>query len=146
MQRKLLIISSMILAAILFTSLSSAYTYRYGYGEDYKQEHYIKKTYNIDGYSYVEKNVQKDPWGEKISYTKITDYDGYNYRYPAYNKVVSYWDTGNKPSWTYVDYSYSDAYNRGYYGSNYYDYYYSPHSYSGSWDWHYSGCRSSYCY
>lgn len=126
---------------ILFIGLVSAADY--GYSNSYT----IKEKYDDYGYSLYQKSNTQTPWGEKTQITQIKDYDAAPYRYnDRYkNPVSDYWKNGPFHGYTatykvsnnyntyntytyhdnsYVDYHYSDSYNRGKTGSQYYDYYY----------------------
>lgn len=118
-------------ALILLSSVVSAYYY-----DDYKREYAVKEKWDDYGYSFYEKNSQKNPWGEKTTYTKIKDYDSYRSSYR--NRALDYWDSGDRgysrtykvintygDDWRHLGYRWNDDYKRGY-PTQYTDYYYHP--------------------
>lgn len=122
-----------VFALILAASLASA---AYYYDGGYKKEYTVKETYDDYGYSYYERNINKDPWGEKTTYTKIKDYDGYRSSYR--NRANDYWNDGPtgysrtyravntyNDDWRYLGNYWNDDYQRTY-PTQYTDYYYHP--------------------
>ena len=139
MNKKLMFVSILAVFAIaIFAVHASAYGY---YGNDYKNEYYQKTSYGYYGQEYVEKQTTSDPWGEKVTYTKITDRDGYGY-YPYRNRVNNYWDYGpygnDYGSPRYLGYSWDDSWRRRVDGSQYHTYYYQPSQYYNGvyYNWH----------
>ena len=145
-------------AIILLSGFASAY----GYYDDYKKEYTVKETWNQDGYSYYEKNTNKNPWGEKTVYTKIEDYDNYRgYSSRSSNPASNYWNDGpNKgysktyrvtergDDWRYLGYAWDDSYRRDMYDTQYHDYYYMPkYYYNGeyyNWEGKEPRCRTGW--
>lgn len=135
-----------IFTILLLASMASA---SYYYDDNYKKEYTVKETYDKYGYTFYEKNAQKDPWGEKTTYTKVKDYNtGY---YNDYNKLYDYWSDGPYKGYSktyktvetrnddtrYLGYGWDDAYRRTVYDSQYHPYYYEPrYFYDGTtYDW-----------
>ena len=130
MQKKALLILLGIFIALSFADLGSAYYY-----DDYAREHVIKEKYDAYGYSYIEKNVNSDPWGKVVTYKQIEDYDNPRSRYR--NRVYDYWDNGpyyGKYARTSGDYYFGyredDSWKRNYYDNDN-DYYYKPNYVTG---------------
>ncbi len=140
MQKRLIFAGIVSLFIIALASTASAYQYDY-YNDGYRSS-YERHTYDAYGHRYEKKEVERDPWGERVNYVRYTDRDGYypyNYRYGS---GPSYYSYGSPSGRSYLGYGYGDSYRRGYYGSQYHDYYYKPY-YTGSY-WN-NRCYDSYC-
>lgn len=115
-------------AFVFVAGIASAYGY---YDDTYKKEYTVKETYDDYGYTFYEKNVDKTPWGEKTTYTKVKDYDGRVN--PHRNRVNDYWSDGPYKGYSkkqYLGYAWDDSYQRTLHDTQYNDYYYKPRYYS----------------
>ncbi len=150
MQKNILFaIASLFLVALVIQS-ASAYTSWYGYDSGYKNEYYVKDSYNVDGHTFTQRQVTETPDGKKTQYTQVKNYN--NYASPYQNQVSNYWAYGpNGYSYTksYADYSYDDAARYTRYGSSYHPYMYNSDQYYNGryWDWsgHYHDCINVHC-